>query len=443
MQIKSVSFEAFKSLYEMRAEFDDLTVITGPNGSGKSNLVDGLVFIANTYRHGLEFAVSHGGGYENIAHRRTRRARRPIRVSIEASLTNSEVVEDLLRVGRGTGRMNTAERRRARTELSAAVPDYVIVKHDFSFRASSQRLSADFSVIYETISLTDKLGKPFAEAVRTGPEVTVALNHSHSLVLDEFLEEAFSVYARSPFLDEARMTSSELIFGRRIFFRDIFFRIATHLSSIRVFQLSPHTSRLSGVASPRAELESHGENLPGAADYLRKNHADAWDQVTTAMRSIMPTLEEVAIAYTEDRRLAVQFREKGVGRPWNTSEMSDGTIQTFALLVAIFDPRASILVIEELENALHPWILRQLLDLCRESARQILLTTHSPVLLNYSSPSAIKLMWMVDGQSAIAPITELDQDVWEQVALGNLTVFQVYDSGLLAQGIPRGYRGDE
>lgn len=428
MRIRSVHFEAFKSLYDFTTEFGDLTVITGANGSGKSNLVDGLVFISNTYMHGLELAVSHSGGYENLAHRRTRRARRPIRITVEVELDDKDVRE---------GMRHFPRRRKDGARESLPESGGLVVRHDFAFRAVSQKLTADFEVIEETLTVHRHETQPLARLVRQKDHGVVMERFPADQASTSLIDDLFVMYQRDDLLAELKPAPSELFWARNMY-ADVMWSVARYLSSIRVFQLSPHTSRLSGVASPRAQLERHGDNLPGAADYLRRNHPREWDRVEAAMRAIIPTLEEISIAYTEDRRLAVQFREKGVGRPWNSSEVSDGTIQAFALLVAIFDPRSSILAIEELENALHPWILRQLLDLCQESPRQILLTTHSQVLLTAVPPQTVQLIWMEEGRSSIAPLFSLDAEISQQVLDGEITVFELYDSGAVAQSLPRG-----
>lgn len=429
VRTRSVHFEAFKSLYDFTTDLDDLTVITGANGSGKSNLVDGLVFISNAYSHGLELAVSHGGGYENLAHRRTRRAKRPIRLTVEVELASEEVAEGL----RYSGRRNRA--RDDDKTRSSAPP--LIVRHDFAFRAVSQTLTADFEVTQESLAVLNMDGRILATIVRGGDGRITVKRVDDSQSNADLLDDILFLYERDGLLAEVKPDPSDLIVGKA-FFIDIFGQVSRFLASIRVFQLSPHTSRLPGVASPRAQLELHGENLPGAADFLRRNHNEAWTNVESAMRTIMPTLEGVSIAYTEDRRISVQFRERGVGRPWNSSEVSDGTIQAFALLVAIFDPRASILVIEELENALHPWILRQLLQICQESPRQILLTSHSPVLLTAVPPGSVNLMWLEEGRSQIAQLATMDSEIADQVLDGEITIFELLDSGAVEQSLPRG-----
>ncbi|OAN35620.1 hypothetical protein A4X17_02270 [Plantibacter sp. H53] len=348
---------------------------------------------------------------------------------MEVELQKKEVTEGLRYAGiRG--------REREKGKKRQQVPS-VVIRHDFAFRAVSQKLTADFEVTQESISITTLSGVVLATIVRQkggGVSVNRASGEEDQ---SEFLDDLLYAYERADFLTDIKPAPSDLIFGRA-FYIDVFWQVSRFLSSIRVFQLSPHTSRLPGVASPRAQLELHGDNLPGAADFLRRNDARAWASVESAMRTIIPTLEEISIAYTEDRRLAVQFRERGVGRPWNSSEVSDGTIQAFALLVAIFDPRATMLVIEELENALHPWILRQLLQLCQDSPRQILLTSHSPVLLTAVPPESVNLMWMEQGRSRISQVAAMDPEIAKQVLDGEITVFELLDSGAVAEALPRG-----
>lgn len=252
-------------------------------------------------------------------------------------------------------------------------------------------------------------------------------------MLHPFTDKRYrELYGERPLVPTALITD-------QMYFPNLIFRVTRALSGTSVFQLSPFQCRTSGVSTPNAVLERHGENLPGAADHLRRNDADAWKNVQVAMRSILPGLISIEIVHTEDRRLALQFRERGLGRAWNAREVSDGTIQALALLIALYDQRTPLLVIEEPENSVHPWILRQLLDLVREVPRkQIVLTTHSPVLLNYVDPAIVRLISMHGGRSRIRPLLDASPEIQDLVLSGELTLFDAYDSGVMLEAIPRG-----
>jgi hypothetical protein len=97
-----------------------------------------------------------------------------------------------------------------------------------------------------------------------------------------------------------------------------------------------------------------------------------------------------------------------------------------------------MIVVEEPENSVHPWILRQFLDLCQESRKQILLTSHSPVLLNYVAPESIRLMAMRDHRSQIRRLVDLQDDAAALVLSGEVGFFDIYDAGAIPETVPRG-----
>lgn len=67
--------------------------------------------------------------------------------------------------------------------------------------------------------------------------------------------------------------------------------------------------------------------------------------------------------------------------------MSDGTLRAIAIITAIFTrPKESLLVIEEVDNGLHPskagFLLKLLLELGQQQGVDILITTHNPALMD-------------------------------------------------------------
>ena len=74
--------------------------------------------------------------------------------------------------------------------------------------------------------------------------------------------------------------------------------------------------------------------------------------------------------------------------------MSDGTLRFFAILTALLTrPRRSQIIIEEVDNGLHPsrsqLLLNTLRDLGREREIDVLVTTHNPSLLDELGPEMV------------------------------------------------------
>lgn len=433
MRVSQIHFQAFKSLYDVTCDLDQFTVITGANGAGKSNLVDALNFLGEVYADGLEFAVGRAGGYENIAHRRTRRAKKPVALTVTATLDANEM-------------RRMVRHLRRRSEITLDDDASFVYHHRFALSTTTQSVLADYQVREDVVELRDHRGRSVIRASRTDNS-RIRLNTNKRRIRDEPWLQALISPMEEPefvrYLGQRPIRPGALIIDELFYYTNIFNHIRSALAGIRLFQLSPYQCRTPGVPTPNATLERHGENLPGAADHLRRTDRIAWTRVQSAMRSIMPGLEEIQIVYTEDRRLALQFRERGVGRPWNTGEVSDGTIQALAMFIALFDRRYPLLVVEEPENAIHPWILRQFLDLCLESQKQIIATTHSPVALNYVDPSIVRLMAISNGRSSLDRMVDASGDLAAVVGSGDVSLFDAYDSGMLVQALPRGFVDDD
>ena len=428
MRLKQLRFGAFKSLYDVTCDFEDLTAVTGPNGAGKSNLADGIAFIGDAYSYSLELAVARAGGYDSIAHRRTRRARTPVSFEIHVTVPTRELGS--------LGRL-----------ITPVIPDIrrhdrsLFFKHRFSIRAEGQALTSVFRV-EEDDMVVSGAGQDILRMSRTNG------GRAKTWTNDLFSDMGEAPPNRNPLYpftsrsyleliaEQAASSPSDLLINI-IPSAGLLNRIVRSLADLRIFQLAPNQCRLSGVPTPNASLNRHGENLPAVADFLQKHVASAWTRIEGAMRAIIPRLEVIEVIHTEDRRLALQFREAGVRRPWNANEVSDGTIQALALFTAIFDERTPLLVVEEPENSLHPWILRHFVDLCRESGKQVILTTHSPVLINYLPPGSLRFMWQSDGKSRWASLYDLDPslvDLWKN---GEVQAFEGYDQGLFPEVVPQ------
>ncbi|XXY51308.1 ATP-binding protein [Sorangium sp. So ce269] len=74
--------------------------------------------------------------------------------------------------------------------------------------------------------------------------------------------------------------------------------------------------------------------------------------------------------------------------------LSDGTLRIVEILVNLIDPNEVVLLIEEPETAIHPGLLRKLLAEidAYSSNRQVVISTHSPFVVNWALPNEIRLV---------------------------------------------------
>jgi len=404
-----------------------LTLLLGANASGKSNFSDCLDFISEVYRHGLEIAIGRKGGYENIAYRRIRRSKKPIQISICVEL----LPEDIRFFSRRDSRIQNLNLR---------------VEHSFSFATKGISIRADFEIIQESLKICTKEQDEWKE-VATISRTKEGFSYSASPEFNEKAEQTnteqydiASSFSELQYLKERmiKFPPTELLVSFIGRFVPVLYSFTTAVEAIRVFQISPTKSREFGVPTPSPELTRYGGNLPAVIDVMQKKNKKQWKGVMQAMRGVIPDLKSIEVDYTTSRTLGLFFNEEGFGRPWSVDEVSDGTIQTLALLVAIYDPESKVLVIEEPENSVHPWIIRQLIDACREASKnkQILVTTHSPIVMNSVKPEEIWIIWRTNGESIISGISGVDQDFLSMWRDGSISTFDYLDSGALPEAIP-------
>jgi predicted ATPase len=424
MRVTSLSVSNYKSLREIAWEPGPLTVVIGANASGKSNLADFHDFLADLYRHGLAVAVARKGGYENIAHRKMRRSRGAISVNLSVEVGSAEA-----------GFWPLSDRR--------SMPDLKFT-HSFSFRAPERAIRSDFRIEHESIRLHRRSATGWnslfeIERTDTGLRHTLFPDGKTVGEFDERLQRMFRIL--TDFGDISNLgviSSTELTLSSIGRFVPPLRIISDRLGTIQVFQFSLTNAREFGVPIPNPEMDRYGGNLPAVVDMIIKQHPRIWSKIIEIMKQLMAGLQRIDVDYTHYRTLGLYFHEEGVGRPWTVAEISDGTIHSLALLVALYDPRAIMLVLEEPENSVHTWILRTLMQAAKEASkeRQIIFTTHSRVVIDAIEPADIWVMWRKNGESNLNRLGIIEEELESLVDEGDLTAFEIIDSGAIPEALP-------
>jgi len=136
--------------------------------------------------------------------------------------------------------------------------------------------------------------------------------------------------------------------------------------------------------------------------------------------------------------LAVFFKESGYEKPWLASQVSDGTMRALALFTALFDPRITVLMIEEPENSAHPWVIRRIIEACERASqsKQVILATHSPIVMNAVNPSNLVVVARKAGASRIRPLLGYNDQLSRILKQRETDTFDVFDSGSILDTIP-------
>jgi hypothetical protein len=120
-------------------------------------------------------------------------------------------------------------------------------------------------------------------------------------------------------------------------------------------------------------------------------------------------VREVSVETFKDPRTGVDIAEilfDGV----NLGYLSEGTLRVMEILVTLLQPATRVLLIEEPEMAIHPGLLERLLAVIDAYSidRQIVVSTHSPQVVNWGHPNDLRLVERNGGTTVVRPLADED-----------------------------------
>jgi predicted ATPase len=180
------------------------------------------------------------------------------------------------------------------------------------------------------------------------------------------------------------------------------------LSRLSAYSLFPPTLRHAQTTSVARPLDSEGSNW---ASVLKDVYASgARLELLAGLQALVPDMVDFRVAEAGGYDIPEFYHRRGVTQPgtWHgPGQESDGTLRAAAILTALLQhPVPPLVGIEEPELAIHVAGLRVLWDFIEEATQrtQVVLTTHSPDVLDLVPPTAIRVVEMTADGSIVAPI---------------------------------------
>jgi len=173
------------------------------------------------------------------------------------------------------------------------------------------------------------------------------------------------------------------------------------------YYLEPKTLMREEV--PLAEIDSlgpRGENLAAFLNTLKYRHKKDFESLNLSLKRILPTDASIEVEHLKEGRVGLRLSENDL---WFSARLiSEGTLRLIGLLAAIHPKNpATMVAFEEPENGVHPVRLKIISDVLRNAAqsygKQIILTTHSPILPEYFENKDLFVCGKEGHQTTIKP----------------------------------------
>lgn len=347
--ITRAKIEGFKCLRSVEVELEPLTVLVGPNASGKSSFLEALLLLGDVVRS-FESSFGPTRSFSEVAWR-----------SADTPATSWTLeIEPVDRSGTSAGyRLGIGGPEPHVLEEQIRYGGDVVVRSDGDnvYDAGGQRLSRS----------RPRRETAFApDAVRALPGVEALRNY---------------------------------------------------LTSARAFDLLPSALAEPSPVSPDLQLAPSGFGLASVLATIKLADTTRFQQIEDGLRTFAPTIESIVLRPTTvdgqaGHRLAFKLADHGWEIP--AHHASAGVLLLLGYLTMVHTEQPPrLMVIEEPENGIHPRRLQSVIEQLRRLTRgevgpptQIVLTTHSPYLLDFVEPEEVVIFRKGDdGASTATPFT--------------------------------------
>ena len=358
--LTSFAVERFKSYkQESTLHLAPLTVLIGANASGKSNVVEALRLLS---------WIAHGNKLGAISH------------TVQGDQAIRGTVKDLVFRRRRTFQLSCRtthpQWNRYSVCLSRDGDDELLI-------ADERLTGADQAMpLFQIAESREEVGDvrvAYNNFARGGRKPHVTCNNQMSLLAQLQSPALFGKHHRKSRQTIPTVASEYLAWMSNVVFLD------------------PRPSLMRGYSfQTDDELDGSGANLSGVLYGLCRKKGRK-QQILNLVKALPEQdINEIGFIETPRNEAMVTLTETFGGRrtTYDATLLSDGTLRVLAIGAALLTaPKGSLVVIEEIDNGVHPSragaLVEHILEIAKSRDLRVLLSSHNPALLDATPDEAI------------------------------------------------------
>jgi predicted ATPase len=181
-------------------------------------------------------------------------------------------------------------------------------------------------------------------------------------------------------------------------------QFARALQGWQFHNFEPSAMRDLNAAKKQVDVGSRGELLASALHTVQSENDTGFREIRELLQSVIPEIEDIRTHLTEGGQTYVGLREKSIEIPVKSWMMSTGTLRLLAHLCAVYtEPRPALCAFEEPENFIHPHLVKMIAEVLQRASKrsQILISTHSPYLLDALTPEDVVVVEKTEGSTNV------------------------------------------
>ncbi len=182
-----------------------------------------------------------------------------------------------------------------------------------------------------------------------------------------------------------------------------------YLSSWRSYNFITSEMRKKYSAKRNLILDKNGGNLAQVLLSLHNERPKIFDKIENMLKQAISQIDELLTPLTERGDTYVAIREKGFDSPFDYFQVSDGTLRLLAYITAIASTEPKLVCFEEPENFIHPRLFELLVEILKKSDKQIILSTHSPYLVDWVEPKDAIVVEKEENETVVKRIEDVEK----------------------------------
>jgi predicted ATPase len=362
-KVNKIKIAGFRRLREVEIEMRPLMVLIGANGVGKSSLLDAMSLISASAAGRLNKTLNDLGGIVEICTQGQEKT-----ISLEANMD---------------------------------CPGYKPLHYQINVEAKGQ----GYGISLERLSQERESHFP-------GPFL-----HIDSVFNDIKYFDINTNHLIRPEWEHNPLESSLSQVPKMFKHPEELRRTLSSVTQYHVLDVGPRAPvKLPQQLKPSFLPGANGENLVPFLYNLRESDHDRYEAIEDVLRTAFPGFANLNFPSAAAGMLSLTWKDVHFQDAIYVHQLSEGILRFLWLVSLLQSPNLStVTMIDEPEVSLHPELLNLLVDLLRETAKrtQIIVATHSDMLIRFLEPSEVIVMNINEDGYALAQWADtMDLDQW-------------------------------
>jgi len=388
--LKRIKIQGYKSLVDVEVHLEPLTVLFGPNASGKSNFLDALQLLSRIVSS-KKLKDAFEPPYRGTA--------------LESFSFGPEGIKGLLAQEKATFSIEVD------VELSQKIIDLVNQQiRDLGDKGKSTLVQEKYLRYHIVVENFPKTG-----ILHVAEESLVALDASGNLIGKEPFLQWDGLYRHLEGQKTARFDhyrDSSFLLPYVPTFHPHLVAIREELANWFFFYLEPRERmRMPTTVKEVRHIGLMGDELAAFLNTLRALDEPQFRAVEKALHTVVPAFTSIDIGVNSFGEVDLKLMQGQTPIPARV--LSEGTLRILGLLALGGAKEApSLLGFEEPENGVHPDrldLIALLLKNLANDGTQVIVTTHSPTLLDLIPIESLYLFRQTNGATNINPLSKRDK----------------------------------